>query len=59
MKQILNLFRTPSVEILARRELEEAQRELLVALRNAEYCASMVKFQQARIARLSTVVPRT
>lgn len=55
LKKITSLFRTPSAETLALRELEEAKRELLESMRHAEYHSNMVRYHQARIARLGTV----
>ena len=47
------LFATPSAEVLALRELEAARRSLLEAQSAREYADSMVKYHDARIARLS------
>ena len=55
LKKITSLFRAPSAEALAIRELDEAKRELLVAVRHAEYYASMVRYHQTRISRLAQV----
>lgn len=52
LKKITSLFRAPSAETLALKELDEAKRELLVAVRHAEYYASMVRYHQMRISRL-------
>ena len=49
------LYKTPSAEELAREELEEAKRELLVAQSNAEFYARMVDYQTMRIRRLQKV----
>lgn len=48
-----NLYRTPSAEALALRELEEAKRKLLDAQTSREYADSMVKFREQQIKRLS------
>jgi hypothetical protein len=43
---------TPSAAVLAQRELDAAQRELLDAQRNQEFHAAIVTYNRARIARL-------
>ena len=53
---LLTLFRKPSAHSLAQTELEEAQRQLLVAQRDAEYANAMVAYHRNRIARLQVVV---
>jgi hypothetical protein len=53
MLMIKNLFRTPSIEALALRELEAAKRELLVMQDTQEYAAKMVEYQQGKIKRLT------
>lgn len=50
---IKNLFRTPSIEAIALRELETAKRELLVMQDTQEYAAKMVEYQQGKINRLT------
>ena len=47
-------FATPSAEVLALRELEEAKRKLLDAQSGREYADSMCKYHEARIKRLTT-----
>lgn len=51
-------FKRPSAEILARRELEEARRELLAAQSAAEYAQQMATYHEARIARLTAFLAR-
>jgi len=46
------VFRLPTPLSLATAELEEAERALLLAQTGAEYAASTVTYNQARIARL-------
>jgi hypothetical protein len=46
-------FRTPSAEVIALRELEEAKRKLLEAQSGREYADSMCKYHEARIKRLT------
>ena len=50
------VFRTPSAEMLAAQELENAKRELLNAQSALEYAAAMVEYHTSRIQRLKTVV---
>ena len=50
---IKNLFRSPSVEAIALRELELAKRELLQMQDTQEYAAKMVEYQQGKIKRLT------
>lgn len=47
------LLRTPSAEVIALRELEEAKRRLLTAQSTREYADSMCKYHEAQIKRLS------
>ena len=49
-----NVYTTPSAEVLALRELEEAKRKLLEAQTGREYADSMCKYHEARIKRLTT-----
>lgn len=53
VSRVLSLWREPSAEQLAARELEAARRNLIEAHRHAEYYALMVTFERQRIARLS------
>ncbi len=48
-----NWFRTPSPEMLATNELDQARRSLLEAHSAAEYADSMIAYHQARIDRLN------
>lgn len=50
---IKNLFRSPSIEAIALRELELAKRELLQMQDTQEYAAKMVEYQQGKIKRLT------
>jgi hypothetical protein len=56
LKELLETFRPPSAHIIAMRELEEAQRELLRTQSAKEYAESMVTYHEARIARLTATV---
>jgi hypothetical protein len=46
---IIELFRKPSAEVLAQRELEDAQRNLLECQRMRDYYENMVNFNSVRI----------
>ena len=50
---IKNLFRSPSIEAIALRELELAKRELLQMQDTQEYAAKMVEYQQGKVKRLT------
>lgn len=56
MKDIFEMFRKPSADVLAQRELEEAQRQLLTAHAGQEYAAAMVHYHKQRIARLTNAL---
>jgi len=53
MKLIKNLFRPPSAETIALRELETAKRDLLQMQDTQEYAAKMVEYHQGKIERLT------
>ena len=55
---VKKLLTKPSATVLAQQELEEAQRQLLRHQAQNEYHASMVKFYEQNIKRLSTYVQR-
>lgn len=46
-------YTTPSAELIARKELEDAKRKLLEAQTGKEYAESMCKYHEARIKRLT------
>ena len=56
MNYLKKLWQTPSAEVLALRELEEAKRKLLDAQTSREYAESMVKFREAQIKRLTAYI---
>ena len=58
MNFLRNLFRTPSPEMRAARELEQARLSLLEAHSAAEYADSMIAYHQARIDRLGAFLTR-
>lgn len=55
-KKLFDPFRTPSAELIAQRELEQAKRQLLNAQAGQEYAAAMVQYHQNRIARLNSML---
>jgi hypothetical protein len=50
---LLNIFRKPSALILAQRELEQAQRDLLDAQTGYEYAKRIADYNCDRIKRLT------
>lgn len=53
IEYIKKLYATPSAEVIALHELEEARRKLLEAQSGREYADSMCKYHEARIKRLT------
>jgi len=49
----MEMFRTPSAEVLALKELEEAERSLLEAQTSQEYSKRMAEYHNDRIKRLT------
>jgi hypothetical protein len=58
IEKIRLYFRTPSADMLAWRELEEAKRELLRSQSAMDYTKRMVEYHQDRIKRLSAYVAK-
>ena len=56
---IKNLFRTPSIQAIALRELEAAKRDLLRMQDTQEYAAKMVEYHQGKIRRLTLFLKET
>lgn len=54
--RLKQLFRRPSVLVLAQQELEEAQRALLDAQSAREYAGRMADYHQDRIDRLTALL---
>ena len=52
MRALMDLFKTPTADELAARELAEARRELLSAQSALDYARSMVDYNTQRIRRL-------
>lgn len=51
---IKKIYSTPSAEVIALRELEDAKRKLLEAQTGREYADSLCKFREAQIKRLTS-----
>ena len=56
--KFLNPFRKPSPKELAQRELEEAQRQLLVAQSSADYARRIAEYNGDRIKRLTAFLKK-
>ena len=56
---IKSLYVTPSAEVIAIHELEDAKRKLLEAQTAKEYAESMCKYHEARIKRLTAYIRGT
>ena len=56
IKQITQVFRTPSADVLAVQELEDARRQLLSALSAKEYATALVCYHSDRVTRLTKTV---
>jgi hypothetical protein len=54
IQELKKLWSTPSAEVIALRELEDAKRKLLEAQTSREYAESMCKFREMQIKRLTT-----
>jgi len=53
INELKKLWSTPSAEVIALRELEDAKRKLLEAQTSREYAESMCKFRESQIKRLT------
>ena len=51
--KLMEMFRTPSAEVLALKELEQAERSLLEAQTSQEYAKRMAEYNNDRIKRLT------
>lgn len=56
MNRLIDLWRTPSADELAQREMEECRRDLLNAERMRDYYAKMAEFNKVRITQLSKTI---
>ena len=58
LKTMLEMFRKPSAKVIAQRELEDAQREYLVAQSTTEYAKQMAQYHADRVKRLQAYIQR-
>ena len=56
MKQLQDIFKKPSADVLAVQELEEAKRQLLMAYSGLDYAQAMVTYNEDRVRRLTARV---
>ena len=56
IEYLKSLWETPSAEVLALRELEEAKRKLLEAQSAREYADSMCKYRETQVRRLTAYI---
>lgn len=56
LDQIKQVFKTPTADELAKREYDEARRELLVSQSAAEYHNSMIEYHIKRLLRLKEII---
>ena len=59
IEKIAAMLKVPSPRMLAMRELEEAQRELLKSQSLYEYAGRMTSYHQDRISRLSRFLAKS
>ena len=55
----MNIFKKPTPLEVAQRELVEAEHAKLAAQSAAEYAASIVRYNEQRIVRLTNFIERT
>ena len=58
MEDLKNWFTTPTAEVLAMRELDEAKRSLLETQSAREYADAMCKYHDAKIKRLTAYLSK-
>lgn len=56
LDQIKLVFKTPTADELAKREYDEARRELLMSQSAAEYYQSMIEYHIKRLLRLKEII---
>ena len=56
LDQIKRMFKTPTADQLAKREYDEARRELLMSQSAAEYHQSMIEYHIKRLLRLREII---
>lgn len=55
-QKIIGMYRQPSAEVLAQREMEECKRDLLSAERMRDYYAKMAEFNKVRLSQLTKTI---
>ena len=58
MTRLASLFRMPSADVMAVKELEEAKRELLQMQSAQEYSKAMCAYQTEKIKRLTAYITK-
>lgn len=58
MKTLIELFRKPSARVIAQRELEDVQREYLVAMGTTDYAKHMAEYYADRIKMLTAYIQK-
>jgi hypothetical protein len=58
MEDLKNWFTTPTAEVLAMRELDDAKRSLLETQSAREYADAMCKYHDAKIKRLTAYLSK-
>ena len=53
---VKELFKTPTADELAKREYDEARRQLLMSQSAAEYHQSMIEYHIKRLLRLKEII---
>ena len=56
LTEFLRVFKKPTAAVLAQSELEEAQRQLLIAQSGLDFARSSVNYNRERVTRLSRYV---
>ncbi len=56
LDQLKRMFKTPTADELAKREYDEARRELLMSQSAAEYYQSMIDYHIKRLLRLKEII---
>jgi hypothetical protein len=56
LDQLKKMFKTPTADELAKREYDEARRELLMSQSAAEYHQSMIEYHIKRLLRLKEII---
>ena len=56
LTEFLRVFKKPTAAVLAQSELEEAQRQLLIAQSGLDFARSSVDYNRERVARLTRYV---